>query len=283
MQLDYDTPSPLEYFESLVADAAQLPLLEACASLAHDEYPELDLQQVLSDVDQIASRLKRRVASDASSVQKLRALNQLFYGELGFAPALNDFYDPDNSFVHLVLSTRQGIPISLAVIWLELAQGLGLSAKGVSFPGHFLVKVSLPLGQVVMDPINGKSLGREELSERLEPFRRRSGLVDEFEMPLGLYLQAATGHDILTRMLRNLKEIHAAAPDSPRLIAVLNRLLILNPSSWSDVRDRGLAHAANGDARAAVSDLQTYLNNEEEAFDLDLMAEKLATFKAAMR
>jgi regulator of sirC expression with transglutaminase-like and TPR domain len=283
MQLDYDTPSPLDYFGALVADDAQFPLLEACASVAQDEYPELDLQQVLSDVDQIASRLKRRLAADASPVQKLRALNQLFYGELGFAPALNNFYDPDNSFVHLVLGKRQGIPISLAVIWLELAQGLGLSAKGVSFPGHFLVKVSLPMGQVVMDPINGKSLGKEELSERLEPFRRRSGLIDEFEMPLGLYLQAATGREIITRMLRNLKEIHAAASDAPRLLGVLHRLLTLNPKSWPDLRDRGLAHAACGDANAAVLDLQAYLANEEDAFDLDLIAEKLATLKGATR
>ena len=87
---------------------------------------------------------------------------------------------------------------------------VGLTARGVSFPGHFMVKCHLPKGQVVIDPFTGQSLSREELAERLEPYKRRSGLVGEFDVPLGLYLQAAPPRDIIARMLRNLKEIHRA-------------------------------------------------------------------------
>lgn len=208
MTLRLQAPTPLEYFRSLVASDEHFPLLEAAASLAQDAYPDVDVQQVLGDVDQLLARLRRRLPADAAPLQRLRALNQFFFRELSFAGNINDYQNPDNSYLNAVLRTRRGIPISLAVLWLELAQGLSLHARGVSFPGHFLVKVHLPKGQVVIDPFTGQSLSREELAERLEPFRRRSGLVGEFEVPLGLYLQAATPREIIARMLRNLKEIH---------------------------------------------------------------------------
>ena len=130
--------------------------------------------------------------------------------DLGFGGNVNDFYDPDNSYLQAVLRTRRGIPISLAVLWIELAQGLKLNARGVGFPGHFMVKVQLPKGQVVIDPFTGHSLSREELSERLEPFQQRGGLADDFDVPLGLYLQTAAPRDIVARMLA--RKIHSLPP-----------------------------------------------------------------------
>ncbi len=282
MVLKFEPPSPLEYFGSLVAEDMSLPLLEAAASLAQDEYPELDVQQVLGDVDQLLARLKRRVPADAPALQRLRALNQFFYRDLSFAGNVNHYYDPDNSYLNAVLKTRRGIPISLAVLWMELAQGLGLSARGVSFPGHFVVKVSLPKGQVVIDPCTGQSLSREELAERLEPYKRRSGLVDAFDVPLGLYLQAATPRDILTRMLRNLKEIHGSQEDWPRQLAVANRLLVLQPKAWSEYRDRGLAYAEYGDSAMAVKDLEKYLMHADDALDIDAIADRVAQLRREM-
>src|ERR1700712_4565551 len=183
MALHFDVPSPLEYFRSLVQDDDHFPLLEAAVCLAQDEYPDLDVQQVLGDVDQLLARVKRRVVPDATPLHRLRVLNQFFFHDLNFGGNVNDYYDPDNSYLNVILRTRRGIPISLAVLWIELAQGLGLHARGVAFPGHFMLKVTLPKGQVVIDPFTGKSLSREELSERLEPYKRRNGLVDEFEGP----------------------------------------------------------------------------------------------------
>ncbi|MDP3169312.1 MAG: transglutaminase-like domain-containing protein, partial [Polaromonas sp.] len=229
MSLNLDVPSPLQYFASLVQSDEHFPLLEAAISVAQDEYPDLDVQQVLGDVDQLLARLKRRLPADASALQRLRALNQFFFRDLNFGGNINDYYDPDNSYLNAVLRTRRGIPISLAVLWLELAGGMGLNARGVAFPGHFMVKINLPKGQVVIDPFSGHSLSREELAERLEPFRQRSGLVDEFEVPIGLYLQSVPARDIIGRMLRNLKEIHKTQQDWVRLIAVQDRLIVLLP------------------------------------------------------
>ena len=281
MNLSYSVPTPLEYFASLVQSDTEFPLLEAAISLAQDEYPDLDVQQVLGEVDQLLARLKRRVPVDAVPLQKLRAVNQFFFRDLSFRGNVNNYYDPDNSYVSAVLRTRCAIPISLAVLWLELAQGMGLAARGVGFPGHFMVKVNLPKGQVVIDPLDGQSLSREQLAERLEPFRRRSGLVDEFEVPLGLYLQATPSREIVARMLRNLKEIHKTQEDWPRLIAVQDRLIVLLPQAWAEYRDRGLAHAELGHSSFAVADLETYLVNIEEGLDIDAIAAKAAELRRA--
>jgi len=281
MPLKFEVPSPLQYFSSLVQSDEHFPLLEAAVSLAQDEYPDLDVEQVLGEVDQLLARLKRRLPPDASALQKLRVLNQFFFRDLNFGGNVNDYYDPDNSFLHAVLQSRRGIPITLAVVWLELAVGLDLNARGVVFPGHFMVKVNLPKGQVVIDPFTGQSLSREELAERLEPYRQRNALADDSEVPIGLYLQAAEPRDIIERMLRNLKDIHKTQEDWPRLIAVLDRLLVLHPTAWSEHRDRGLALAEKGEPERALIDLETYLAHAEDALDLDEVADRMADLRRA--
>ena len=281
MNLSLNIPTPLEYFSALVHSDADFPLLEAAISLAQDEYPDLSVQQVLGDVDQLLARLKRRLPDDAGSLQKLRVLNQFVYRDLNFGGNFNNFMDPDNSYVHVVLRTRLAIPISLAVIWLELAQGIGLKVRGISFPGHFMVKVNLTEGQVVIDPLTGKSLSREELSERLAPFRDMGSLDDDQELPLGLYLQAAPPRDIIARMLFNLKDIHAAQEDWPRLITVLDRLIVLLPQAWPEYRDRGLAHAEAGHPGHALEDLETYLANATEAGDRRAIAARVSELRRA--
>ncbi len=285
MVFDFVVPSSLQYFASLVHSDEHFPLLEAAASLAQDDYPEMDVQQVLGDVDQLLARIKRRLPVDASSLQKLRLLNQFFFQDLGFGGNINDYYDPDNSYLNAVLRKRRGIPITLAVVWLELACGLGLNARGVSFPGHFMVKVNLPKGQVVIDPFNGKSLSREELAERLEPYRQRArakGLEDaggDFDVPMGLYLQSAAPRDIIGRMLRNLKEIHTMQKDWARLVAALDRLIVLQPDAWTEYRDRGLAQAAQGDGGRAVVDLEVYLAHAGNAQDMGVIAERVSQLR----
>jgi regulator of sirC expression with transglutaminase-like and TPR domain len=132
---------------------------------------------------------------------------------------------------------------------------------------------------VVIDPFTGQSLSREELTERLEPYKRRSGLVGEFEVPLGLYLQAASPREIIARMLRNLKEIHQAQEDWQRLIAVEDRLLTLLPDAWPEYRDRGLAHAEQGHSTLAVVDLETYLVHAQDALDIEVIADRVADLR----
>jgi regulator of sirC expression with transglutaminase-like and TPR domain len=277
--LRFEAPSALDYFTSLVADDASLPLVEAAAAIAQDEYPGLDTQAVLAEIDSLADRLKRRIPADAVPVQRLRWLNRFFFQELGFGGNVNNYYDPGNSYLHLVLSTRRGIPITLAVLYIELATQVGLTARGVSFPGHFLVKLKMPQGEVVIDPFTGHSLSREELDDLLLPYKRNRGLLGEFDAPLGLFLQAAQPRDVVARMLRNLKEIHRSAEDWPRLMAVLQRLVVLLPQAWEERRDRGLTYAELGQEAAAVGDLADYLEHAGDAQDRQAITARLSELR----
>jgi regulator of sirC expression with transglutaminase-like and TPR domain len=279
MKFSIETVTPLSYFKSLVGAEAQFPLLEAAASIAQDEEPQLDIQEVLATCDALLVRLKRRVKAEADPMRKLSVLNQFFYTDLGFSGNANNFYAPENSYVNEVLQTRRGIPISIAVIWLELAQALDLQAEGISFPGHFLVKVTLPEGLVVLDPLTGDSLGLDNLAERLAPFRQHLGDASDMEAPLGLYLQPAPPRDILTRMLRNLKEIFNSQEDWQRLIKVQDRLLVLHPDALAEKRDRGLALIELGQNKAARDDLLQYVLAQPDASDVPEIQRRLASLQ----
>ena len=281
--LSYAAPTALEYFATLVADDASLPLVEAALALAQDAYPGLDIQAELARIDALAQRLRGRIPADAVALQRLRWLNRYFFEELGFAGNLNDYHHPDNSYLHRVLETRRGIPITLAVLYIELATQIGLSAQGISFPGHFLVKMRMHGGQrpgeVVIDPFTGQSLSREELDERLAPYRRSSGLPADFETPLGLFLQSASAREVLARMLGTLKQIHRGSARAAAWLAVQERLVILLPQDAGERRDRGLAHAELGHVQAALRDLQAYLDAAPQVGDRALVEQRVAALR----
>lgn len=272
----YAAPTPLEHFATLVAQDAGLNLFEAAVSLAQDEHPQLDVQAVLADVDALARRLRERLAPETPPAERLRQLTRFFHGELGFAGNLNNYYAADNSFVHRVLQTRRGIPITLAVLLLELGEQAGLRMAGVAFPGHFLVKCRVGLGEVVLDPFTGEALSTSRLDERLAVYRQGSGLPDDMELPLEFFLRAATPRQILARMLRNLKEVHRAARDWPRLLAVQQRLVVLLPGDAAERRDRGLVLDALGAHAVAADDLAFYLAQCGDAADAPALQARLA-------
>jgi regulator of sirC expression with transglutaminase-like and TPR domain len=239
----YERLSDLAYFRILVSDVEKIPLFEAAASLAQDEYPRLDLENVLSTLEQLGKRLADRCRNLSTELKRLQETSRFFHTELGFAGNVNNYYDPDNSFVHKVLESRRGIPITLAIIYIELARTVGLDAEGVSFPGHFLIKINLHKGPVVLDPFTGQSLSKEDLLERLEPYRRSFGLSsdssgskgsEDSEVPIGLFLQAATPKDILLRMLRNLREVYSQQGQPEKVKKVVERILVLAPETSPD-------------------------------------------------
>lgn len=281
--LHFEAPTALQYFAALVADDASFSVVEAAIAVAQDADPGLDPLAVVSQIDTLADRLRRRMPPDAAPLHKLRLLNRYFFQELGFAGNVNDYHDPRNSYLPAVLESRRGIPITLALLYAEMAGQVGLDASGVSFPGHFLVKLRMPRGEVVIDPFSGQSLSREELDERLMPYLRQRGLVGEFEAPLGLFLQSAQPRDVIARLLRNLKEIHRSGGDWPRLLAVLDRLVILLPQAWDERRDRGLVHAELGDTAQAAADLRAYLHHCPEADDAGAVQDHLLGLRGASR
>ena len=270
-----------DYFASLVQDDAHIPLFEAALCIAQDDEHLLDLTACLTDIDKFAVRLKRRLHADIAPIPKLRLLNNFFYQELGFSGNFNDYYNPDNSYLHKVLSTRRGIPISLAIIYMELAQQIGLDVKGISFPGHFLMKLSIKTGDIILDPFNGASLSREEIEERLEPYFINGRNPED--PPLASYLANATERSILARMLRNLKAVYAEQPHWKEFLNVQQKLVILLPGEIEERRDRGLAYANLDCPNAALQDIEAYLAQCPQATDAELLRMRLPELRAASR
>lgn len=276
--LDLSVPTPLDYFATLVQSDEQLPLLEAAVSIAQDAWPRLDVQQVLAEVDALAAQLQRRLPPGASLVQRLHVLNRFFFEEQGFGGNRNDYYAPGNSYLNVVLESRRGIPVSLAVLWLELARELGLEADGIGFPAHFLVQARVGEGRVVIDPFTGQALGLGDLRARLDELSLEVLAGEppaDQALPLNLFLQPASARQILVRMLGNLQQLHQRQRDWHGLLPVQERLLILLPRAWAEYRNRGLVLAELGEHERARADLQLYLQHEQQAPDRAEMQARL--------
>ncbi|MFG6449440.1 SirB1 family protein [Roseateles sp. BYS180W] len=264
-------PTALEYFASLVADDEGLNLTEAAIALAQDEYPQLDVQQVMAEIDALGLRLRQRLPDDAPPQHRLHMLCGFFHGDLGFTGNVNDYYAPDNSFVHRVLVTRRGLPITLAALFMELGSQLQLRLHGVGFPGHFLMKLRLPQGEVVLDPLSGRSLARHELEERL---LHTTG--DCSTPALEQALASVSARQMVARMLRNLREVYSHSGDAHRLLMVQQRLVILLPDDPRERRERGYVLELLGQREAALQDLQHYVRSCPAAPDCQRVEAVLA-------
>jgi regulator of sirC expression with transglutaminase-like and TPR domain len=275
MNLSLAMPSPLDYFASLVGSDEDFPLFEAAVSVAQDEYPDLDVQAVLHEVDQLLAQIRRRLPDDAPDMQKLIVLNHFFYYELGFGAPLNTNYEPDHNFISSVLRRHRGMAVTLGVLWLELAQGLGMRVEPVTIPGFFFVTVHLPLGQAVLDPLTGKSLSKSQLLEMQNVYLDRSGLLKETDNRMGLCMASLNSREVIERILRNLKVIYARNSLLQRQLSVHERLVILLPEDWSEYRDRGLLHAKLGNSAEALSDLECYMVCSDSPNDADDIADRI--------
>ena len=191
----------LDYFTSLVAEDEHLPLTEAAVAVAQHAYPDLDVQGVLDKIDQWGNKLKKQITPDTPPIQRLQLLKHFFYNDLSFGPNPNDFYAPENSYLHQIIENRRGIPISLAILMMELGQQIGLNIRGISFPNHFMMRISLQQGEIIMDPLTGDSLSKNQLQEMLDPYLDAKSYRGELSLPLNIFLRASSAREILSRFM----------------------------------------------------------------------------------
>lgn len=268
----------LERFAELVS-RDQFNLAEASLLLAQDAYPDIDVPAYIARLDDIAGAIKRRLAGDAFAEQKVIALNYYLFNEMHFSGNIEDYYDPRNSYLNEVLERRIGIPISLSILYLEVGQRIGLGLKGVSFPGHFLVKLSVKRGQLVLDPFTGgEAQSESDLRLRLAQVLP-SGQAQK--VSLDKYLEPATPRQIIARVLRNLKNIYMKASRLEHALAVMHRMLLVLPESAEELRDRGLLYEQLECFRPALSDLQNYLRRRPKAPDAEDVHAKVVELKQA--
>jgi regulator of sirC expression with transglutaminase-like and TPR domain len=271
--------APLEPFAQLLArDDARIDLARACLMIAQDAYPGLDVERYLGDIERMAIRLRGRIPQACSPEERVVALNQFLYEDLGYWGNTDDYYDPRNSYLNDVMERRTGIPITLSILYMELGRRVGLPLEGVSFPGHFLVRLRLRGGTLVLDPFaGGAPQSEDDLRSRVKRVIP-DGVADDLpaaDLPLDQFLEPATNRQILARLLRNLKGIYRETDKPERMLDVLNRMLLVTPGSATELRDRGYVYQRLECYRAALQDLTDYTEREPDAPDLYEVRSKL--------
>jgi regulator of sirC expression with transglutaminase-like and TPR domain len=245
----------------------EIPLLPAALLIARDEYPSLDTTAYEAELARHVAALAPRVEAAPDTHAKLAELNRYLFQEQGFSGNQNDYYDPRNSYLNDVFDRRLGIPISLGVIQIELARRLGIALEGISFPGHFLVRLPVEGGILVLDPYHqGRSVDAEELKLRARPHLGGRDIDDQQLLDI----LAPAGHRaILMRMLRNLKGLYVEREVWDKALRCADRLVRLDPSQPEELRDRGQLYLKVGHVGAARQDLGRYLAQCPQAEDAE--------------
>jgi len=231
----------------------RIDLAEAALWIAAEEYPGLDVQHYVSRLAQLAARAHERLERVTGAAARVAALNDFLYREEGFAGNRADYYDARNSFLNEVLERRTGIPITLAIVYTWIAARIGLPARGVGFPGHFLVRIAQP-DEVLVDPFTGEIVSRAQCEERL----RATAGEDDLELHPSL-LEPTPARQILARVLRNLKQVWLAREEWQRALACAERILLVAPDAPLELRDRGLVYEKLECFAAAADDLERFL------------------------
>lgn len=260
-------------------DDDSLPLLGTALLIARDEYPDLEPGAYDALLQRYAGELQAEVAAIEPWPLKMQAINRHLFEEVGFAGNQTEYYDPRNSYLNEVFERRLGNPISLAMVQMEVARRLGMPLDGISFPGHFLVRLPVGDSVLVMDPFNrGRPLDVEELRQRAKPH-----LGGEMPDDEALYriLHPATHRAMLMRMLRNLHGVYAEREDWERAVRSADRLLKLAPDNAEALRDRGLGYLKLGYRHGARQDLDRYLQRYPDAPDAGPLRERLVELSAS--
>lgn len=248
---------------TLVAKSPEPDLATTALLIARLEYPHLDASQYLGRLDQMGGDALQRLADtpQEDALGRVEALNQYLFNEQGFAGNNEQYDDPRDNLLNSVLDRRTGIPITLALVYIEVARRAGVSIEGVNFPGHFLLRMPHRTERsthvdtdLIVDPFHGGAILSENDCRRL--LRHHVGSQAEFNPRL---LMRATKLQIIIRMLVNLKRIYVRMRSFPQGRAVTELLLALDPSAMTELRDRGLLAYHLNDFSAALRDLEAYL------------------------
>jgi len=245
-------------------------LARAALLVAAEEEPRrVDVARCLARLDELGEQARTRIVRAGGDA--VGALNQFLFEEQGFAGNEANYYDPRNSLLNHVLSTRRGIPITLSIVYMEVARRAGLGAEGVGLPGHFVVRAWAE-GEgrpVLVDAFYGRTIGRDECQQRLDTlYEGRLRLTEE-------HLRAVGARAILARVLGNLKAVYAQAQLYRQALAAVERILLVAPEDLGERRDRGMLLAQLGRLPEAIEEAQSYLALAPQAADAETVREQL--------
>lgn len=259
-----------QYLCQLLRQESPFSLAEAALYIALEEYPSLEISAYLQRLDTMADEVSQHLPSNPYPLKVLQAINRYLFEDLGFKGNEQDYYDPRNSFLNEVLDRRTGIPITLSLVYLEIASRIGFPMTGINFPGHFLIRPEQDGMEIWIDPFHqGDILFPEDCQNRLEAIYQKSvPLRPEF-------FEVISPRQFLVRMLNNLKHIYLKQGDLEKCLAASERILLVDPAAAMERRDRGVLYYQLGRWVEARQDLETYLEESSPSQDRSLIAQLL--------
>ncbi|MEI8190762.1 MAG: transglutaminase-like domain-containing protein, partial [candidate division NC10 bacterium] len=258
-------PCRLAFAQLVQRPEAAIDLAQAALFIAKEEYPDLDVAVYLARLDAMGEEVQRLADGSLDPHRLIAALNEHLFRQLGFHGNPENYYDPRNSFLNEVLDRRTGIPITLSAVYLEVARRIGFPLHGVGMPGHFLVKYAGRDEEIVVDPFGGGGILSDADYQRM--LDRITGRKLCFER--GMLATLGT-RQILARMLTNLKAIYFNNQEYAKALSIVERLVILQPQTASEIRDRGLLSCQLKRYADASADLDRYLRLVPEAEDSEV-------------
>ena len=261
----------------LAGEDKNIPLAEAALIIAHHLAPDTDVALYVKKLQVMQAELARTIAPDADTQKKIAALNAYLFDEMEYQGNELDYYNPWNSFLSAVIDSKAGIPITLSILYIELGNAIGLNLQGVNIPGHFLVMVAGDKNRTVLNAFNnGEAVSDEDLRGFIAAAQ---GGAAGAAANLDELIQPASHRDILARLIRNLKKIYFDEDDFELAIETINLLLLINPDSAEEYRDRGLIYQQLEAFRASLADLTHYLELAPNASDAQLVRNMIGELK----
>ncbi|WP_445636724.1 Protein SirB1 N-terminal domain-containing protein [Nostoc sp. DSM 114161] len=259
------------FYQEIQQSDEEIDLAKAALLIAQEEYPNLDPEEYLNALDTMAWELQERLPQERYPLRVIQTINQYLYEDLGFSGNKIDYYDPRNSFLNDVIDRRLGIPITLALVYLEVARRIDFPMVGIGMPGHFLIRPDVADMEIFVDAFNGgEIIFPEDCQERLSQL---------YQQPITLqpeFLAVVTHRQILARMLTNLKFIYLKQQELEKTLGAVERILLLFPDLTLELRDRGLIYYQLGHYPQATNDLQSYLVKVPDAKDAPVIRRLLA-------
>ncbi len=256
--------------EGVLSSDRPLNLVEAALWVAAAEFPELNVGRQFERVRLLAAEGAERVAAETNPFARLDGLRTYFFEDLGFRGNQDDYDDPENVYVNRVIDRRLGIPLTLSILFIEVARAAGFRARGVGLPGHFVCGVTWDGRDILVDPYHGGHVITLEDCRAL--VARSTGRSALFKRE---HLEGVDERTMLGRLLLNLKHVYLGRADYSRALSAVDRLLLVWPGDAGEIRDRGFLQAHLGRPGAAIADLETYLTLAPVAPDAESVRGRL--------
>lgn len=241
----------------------EIDLARTALEVARIEYSRVAVVKSMQTLDRYGRMVSRRLKGSTNPFLLIKEINTLLFDEEGFSPNERDYYDTRNSFLNDVLERKLAIPVTMSLVYMEIARRAGFAIDGLGLPGHFVVKISDDAGDILVDPYNkGEMLVLDDIRHRLREASVKPDQMNQYLVPL-------TNRQILARILTNLKGIYYNGGQYDKALAVVELMLSIYPWSMAEIRDRGMINYQLRSFGAALADLETYVKSYPDAPDSD--------------